>query len=274
MLHRSLGIGFPTFKPMSLSHTPIEDKRLVLVFAAWLFVSFGIRSFIDSSVWGNADQLLKQIDDAHCLNLGGETYSYEKRNKSTSHVHMMLATALAKMVDKIECVIFVNTPNSITPKQAINKTYSPWIFYELAMIGLIRRRQAEEHRPVIKEAQFSTKKAALDEMLIQYDADAAICRSSPKMISIIGKRTGRRKSSNQGILSTSYTSWSRSNLTTYSVFTNDKKLKHLEFVQNVITRMNTNSFLIKGWSVTLVAAIFALSAETPMSGVPSSPIFR
>jgi hypothetical protein len=42
---------------------------------------------------------------------------------------------------------------------------------------------------------------------------------------------------------------------------NDKKLKHLEFIQSVITRMNTNSFLIKGWSVTLVAAIFALAAK-------------
>lgn len=39
----------------------------------------------------------------------------------------------------------------------------------------------------------------------------------------------------------------------------DKKLKHLEFIQNVITRMNSNSFLIKGWVVTLVAALFALS---------------
>jgi hypothetical protein len=42
---------------------------------------------------------------------------------------------------------------------------------------------------------------------------------------------------------------------------NEKKLKHLEFIQNVITRMNTNSFLIKGWAVTLVAAIFALAAK-------------
>ena len=42
---------------------------------------------------------------------------------------------------------------------------------------------------------------------------------------------------------------------------NDKKLKHLEFIQNVITRMNTNSFVIKGWSVTLVSALFALAAD-------------
>jgi hypothetical protein len=42
---------------------------------------------------------------------------------------------------------------------------------------------------------------------------------------------------------------------------NEKKLKHLEFIQNVITRMNTNSFLLKGWSVTLVAALFAFAAK-------------
>lgn len=37
--------------------------------------------------------------------------------------------------------------------------------------------------------------------------------------------------------------------------------KHLEFIQNIIARMNTNSFLIKGWSITLVAALFALAAK-------------
>lgn len=41
----------------------------------------------------------------------------------------------------------------------------------------------------------------------------------------------------------------------------ESKLKHLEFIQNVITRMNTNSFLLKGWCVTLVSALFALAAK-------------
>lgn len=41
----------------------------------------------------------------------------------------------------------------------------------------------------------------------------------------------------------------------------DEKLKHLEFIQNVITRMNTNSFLVKGWMITLVSALFALAAK-------------
>lgn len=40
---------------------------------------------------------------------------------------------------------------------------------------------------------------------------------------------------------------------------NDSKIKHLEFIQLTITRMNLNSFMVKGWLVTLVAAIFVLS---------------
>ena len=41
----------------------------------------------------------------------------------------------------------------------------------------------------------------------------------------------------------------------------DSKLKHLEFIQGVINRLSTNSFLLKGWSVVLVSALFALSAN-------------
>ena len=40
----------------------------------------------------------------------------------------------------------------------------------------------------------------------------------------------------------------------------ENKRAHLEIIQAVITRMAGNSFLIKGWSVTLVAALFALAA--------------
>ena len=42
---------------------------------------------------------------------------------------------------------------------------------------------------------------------------------------------------------------------------NENKIKHLEFIQNIITRMNSNSFMIKGWCVTLVSALFALAAK-------------
>ena len=40
----------------------------------------------------------------------------------------------------------------------------------------------------------------------------------------------------------------------------ENKRKHLEFIQGVINRLSTNSFLLKGWSVGLVSALFALAA--------------
>lgn len=42
----------------------------------------------------------------------------------------------------------------------------------------------------------------------------------------------------------------------------DEKIKHLEFVQNVITRMNVNSFQLKGWMITIVSALLALYANS------------
>ncbi|MDJ0899388.1 MAG: hypothetical protein QNJ55_11310 [Xenococcus sp. MO_188.B8] len=39
------------------------------------------------------------------------------------------------------------------------------------------------------------------------------------------------------------------------------KIKHLEMIQGVINRMAGNSFLLKGWCVTLVSALFALAAK-------------
>lgn len=40
----------------------------------------------------------------------------------------------------------------------------------------------------------------------------------------------------------------------------ESKIKHLEFIQNIINRMAKNSFLLKGWAITVIAAIFALSS--------------
>jgi len=41
----------------------------------------------------------------------------------------------------------------------------------------------------------------------------------------------------------------------------DKKIAHLTFIQGVINRMGQNSFLLKGWGVTVVAALFALASQ-------------
>ena len=41
----------------------------------------------------------------------------------------------------------------------------------------------------------------------------------------------------------------------------ENKVKHLEMIQAIINRMAGNSFLLKGWCVTLISALFALAAK-------------
>ena len=79
---------------------------------------------------------------------------------------MMLSTALAEMIDKTECVIFFNTPNSISIGDELAKikkretTLSPWIYYELSMMTLIKSTQP---RKIILEH------SAYSDINIKYD---------------------------------------------------------------------------------------------------------
>jgi hypothetical protein len=97
-----------------ISHSH-RDEELAISLAGWLNEKLNIKSvFIDSCVWGYANDLLKSIDNEYCKNKFSETYDYEKRNISTSHVHMMLSTALSKMLDNSECCFFLHTPASVS----------------------------------------------------------------------------------------------------------------------------------------------------------------
>ena len=42
----------------------------------------------------------------------------------------------------------------------------------------------------------------------------------------------------------------------------ENKIKHLEFIQDAIKRMAGNSFLLRGWSVTLVIAVLTLASQS------------
>lgn len=128
-----------------ISHSH-SDKKKAIGLAGWLNKNFGLNVFIDSCVWGYSNELLKIIDDEYCKNTDNISYNYDKRNYSTSHVHMMLSTALSMMIDKTECLFFLNTPNSITTKDVIGNTKSPWIYSELATAELVRNRPLEHYR--------------------------------------------------------------------------------------------------------------------------------
>ena len=122
-----------------ISHSH-ADTELATALAGWLLIRFKVTSFIDSCVWGYSDNLLQAIDDKYCPNDDGKSYNYHKRNNSTSHVHMMLATALGKMIDKAECLIFINTPNSINTSDIEEpETHSPWLLFELGLASIIKR---------------------------------------------------------------------------------------------------------------------------------------
>lgn len=54
---------------------------------------------------------------------------------------MIFSVALTQMIDNTECLFFQNTPNSITPNATINHTESPWIYFEIAMSRLIRKKE-------------------------------------------------------------------------------------------------------------------------------------
>lgn len=134
-----------------ISHSH-ADIFLAKRFAGWLYQRFGIVSFIDSCVWGYADDLLKKLDDKYCKKLYNSHnydqnnlnfYDYDLRNSSTAHVHMMLMTALNKMIDKTECVFFINTPNSNIGNGGNPITKSPWIYGEIETSRLIKKKYPE-----------------------------------------------------------------------------------------------------------------------------------
>jgi len=130
-----------------ISHSH-KDQTQALNLAGFLYKAFGIRTFVDSSVWKIGDELLREIDNMFCRNDDDTTYSYVKRNGTTAHVHMMLTAALSKMLDRTECVVFLNTPNSITPRASSRNTNSSWIYLELALIDVLQTR--EPKRPLAK----------------------------------------------------------------------------------------------------------------------------
>lgn len=129
-----------------LSHAH-KDKDQTIALSGWLKSQFNIDVFIDSCIWKYADDMLEMIDRAYCMNADKSMYIYSKRNHSTSHVHMMLNVALTQMIDKTECLFFLNTPSSIIPNSLyIEKTESPWIYSELAISKLIRTKTPTQHR--------------------------------------------------------------------------------------------------------------------------------
>lgn len=132
-----------------ISHSH-DDKDLAVSLAGWLHKKFDLDVFVDSMIWEYANNLLKKVDNRYCVQTkdgNHTTYSYSRRNRSTSHVHMMLMTALANMIEKSECLFFLHTTNSSPISDIIEeRTESPWIYAELALSRIIRPTMLSRER--------------------------------------------------------------------------------------------------------------------------------
>jgi hypothetical protein len=132
---------------ISHSHKDIDKAKAL---SGLLWDRFELRAFIDYCVWGYGNDLLWEIDNKYCLsssNPAKNTFDYQSRNHSTSHVHIMLSTALTMMIDRTECLFFLNTPNAIQSYKETDKTESPWIYSELAISRMIEKHPPERYLP-------------------------------------------------------------------------------------------------------------------------------
>lgn len=130
-----------------ISHSH-KNQDLALKLAGWLKTSFDLDCFVDCCIWNSADSLLKTIDNTYCLCDDGLHYDYQNRNFSTSHVHMMLASSIMKMMDKTEAVFFLNTPDLMTIDDCLKYpyTYSPWIYAEYTYSKHLHRKLNKNRR--------------------------------------------------------------------------------------------------------------------------------
>lgn len=130
-----------------LSHAH-KDEEMAIKLAYMLKQRFGLKVFVDSMVWRNCNDLLKLLDNEYAPYQDKATgkwhYDYNTRNQTTAHVHMLLATALQKMMDRCECTFFLNTPRSLSNDSVTDSTYSPWIYFELLQTNILRRVAPEQ----------------------------------------------------------------------------------------------------------------------------------
>ena len=122
-----------------ISHSH-KDRKEAIILSGILYEKFKLKCFIDSTIWGNSLDLLKEIDENY-NKLANGSYSYEGSTWAASNVHLILMIALKKMIDNSECILFLKTPNSIKIDKSIKKeenTASPWIFSEIEIANSIR----------------------------------------------------------------------------------------------------------------------------------------
>ena len=144
---------FPSKKRFDIfiSHSG-KDEDLSYALAEFLQEKFNLTSFIDSLVWKHFSSLKKNLDaffeDKYRLE-----YDSVFRDRVNQHVLLMLNTSLMEVMDRCECLFFLNTPLSVDISEIGDYlTDSPWLFSEIGMFNSIQKRQQRKN---LNEAQES-----------------------------------------------------------------------------------------------------------------------
>lgn len=127
-----------------LSHSH-KDRDLANALAGWINESFGLKVFVDSNIWEYSGELLNELNSKYSNKRpNGRNrflYDHESCCKASEHVNTMLSAALHKMIDRVECVILLNTGNSVQvfEDECFDSTYSPWIYSEIMCTQIVRK---------------------------------------------------------------------------------------------------------------------------------------
>ncbi len=159
-----------------LSHSH-KDRDLANALAGWIHTCFGLNVFVDSNVWEYQDELLEELNSRYSNKRpngsNGYLYNHASCCKVSEHVNTMLTAALHKMIDKVECVLLLNTDNSICvhDNEDIDSTYSPWIYSEIMCTQIVRKKSLICYRDYneLMHVDESTNMTGRDALVVSYN---------------------------------------------------------------------------------------------------------
>lgn len=135
---------FPQLKKhVFISHSH-KDEAAALFLAGLLKDRLGIDAFVDSAAWGCYRELAERLYEAARGPYMSLSSSQKDllRSSATEHAHCMLSKSLIQMMDRCECMFFLNTKASVGLNNigtSDYSTFSPWIYTEIEASRVLRR---------------------------------------------------------------------------------------------------------------------------------------
>ncbi|MEK0089858.1 hypothetical protein WKV52_06685 [Tetragenococcus halophilus] len=161
---------------ISHSHTDVSYVKKLAGYYEFL----GKTVFIDSEYWDFSEKLLQELDDRFSVQKdSSSTYSYEKRNITTTIIHNLLAVSLEKMINECEYFIFVYSNNTSganlhrlldSASSSDAHTISPWIYKEIITADIIYINKFED----VSKSLGGKRKITDESPLFFYDIEQLI----------------------------------------------------------------------------------------------------